>query len=71
MASAYFKFFASDKKSITGKSRDAEHKETIMKKLVALLLLTAMSQLTIACNTVEGAGQDIQSGGEAIEDAAN
>lgn len=41
-----------------------------MKKIITLFVVAAFSQLTIACNTVEGAGQDIQSGGEAIEDVA-
>ena len=33
--------------------------------LVALLLTTA------ACNTIRGAGRDVQSVGEAVEDASN
>lgn len=37
--------------------------------LVAGALLLAMSALT-ACNTVEGAGKDIKSGGKAIENTA-
>lgn len=36
---------------------------------LACLALGATSVLT-GCNTFEGAGQDIQNGGEAIEDAA-
>ena len=36
---------------------------------LACLVLGATSVLT-GCNTVEGAGQDIQNGGEVIEDAA-
>ena len=39
------------------------------KMLTLLALLLAIG--TTACNTVEGAGQDIQSAGEAIEDAAD
>lgn len=41
-----------------------------MRKLftaIALLSITALS----ACNTVAGAGEDIQAGGQAIEDTAN
>ena len=38
------------------------------KMLTLLALLLAIG--TTACNTVEGAGQDIQAAGEAIEDAA-
>lgn len=37
--------------------------------LTAGALLLALSSLT-ACNTVEGAGQDIKSGGKAIEETA-
>jgi len=40
-----------------------------MKKLVALILLVAIGGLS-ACNTIEGAGKDIQSGGDAVSDAA-
>lgn len=38
-----------------------------MLTLIALLLAFG----TTACNTVEGAGQDLQAAGNAIEDAAN
>jgi entericidin B len=40
-----------------------------MKKLVALILLVAIGELS-ACNTIEGAGKDIQSGGDAMSEAA-
>jgi entericidin B len=40
------------------------------KKLVAAALLMALAGLT-ACNTMEGAGQDIQSGGRALEKSAD
>jgi predicted small secreted protein len=40
-----------------------------MEKLVALILLVAIGGLS-ACNTIEGAGKDIQSGGDAVSDAA-
>ncbi len=40
-----------------------------MKKLVALILLVAIGGLA-GCNTIEGAGKDMQSGGEAVSDAA-
>lgn len=33
-------------------------------------VLVAMAVAAAACNTIEGAGEDIQKGGEAIEDAA-
>lgn len=41
-----------------------------MKRFIMYLMLAAMP-LMAACNTVEGVGEDVQSGGEAIEDAAN
>lgn len=40
------------------------------KKILAALLLSG-SLLVAACNTVEGAGRDVQSAGQAVEDAAN
>jgi predicted small secreted protein len=40
-----------------------------MKKLGVLILLVAIGGLS-ACNTIEGAGKDIQSGGDAVSDAA-
>lgn len=36
-----------------------------------LLLALACAGAMTGCNTMEGAGQDIQRGGEAIEDAAD
>ena len=40
-----------------------------MKKFIALMLLVSIAGL-IGCNTIEGAGKDIQSGGEAVSDTA-
>jgi predicted small secreted protein len=40
-----------------------------MKKLAALLVLVSIAGL-IGCNTMEGAGKDIQRGGEAVSDTA-
>jgi predicted small secreted protein len=43
-----------------------------MKKTVSALLLTAMFAALpalVGCNTVQGLGQDIQKGGQVIEDA--
>ncbi len=40
------------------------------KKILAVLLLSG-SLMIAACNTVEGAGQDVQSAGQAVEDAAD
>jgi predicted small secreted protein len=42
----------------------------MIRKLVTLALV-AGSFIVAACNTVEGAGQDVQSAGEAVEKAAN
>lgn len=41
-----------------------------MKKFTAFAMLCAMIFLT-GCNTMKGAGQDIQRGGEKLEDAAD
>lgn len=42
-----------------------------MKRLTALLLLALFSVGTLsACNTVKGAGQDVQKVGEKMEDKA-
>jgi predicted small secreted protein len=40
-----------------------------MKKFIALMVLVSIAGL-IGCNTIEGAGKDIQSGGEAVSDTA-
>jgi predicted small secreted protein len=40
------------------------------KKIVAALLLSSALVLS-ACNTVEGAGKDVQSAGKAVERTAN
>ncbi|TJZ72955.1 entericidin A/B family lipoprotein [Chitiniphilus eburneus] len=40
-----------------------------MKRLIALLGLTCLTLLS-ACNTVQGAGKDIEKGGEKIQGAA-
>jgi entericidin B len=44
-------------------------KEINMRYFIALFALMGVVNLA-ACNTVEGLGQDIQKGGEAIEKAA-
>ncbi len=41
-----------------------------MKKLVMILMLSGSVALA-ACNTVEGAGRDVQSVGNAVSDAAD
>ncbi len=40
------------------------------KKILAVLMALGMLGSVTACNTVKGAGKDIQRGGEKIEDAA-
>jgi entericidin B len=40
-----------------------------MKKLITLMVLVSIAGL-IGCNTIEGAGKDIQRGGEAVSDTA-
>lgn len=42
----------------------------MLRKLIYGLLASSLLLLT-ACNTMSGAGKDIQKGGEAIEDSAN
>ena len=41
-----------------------------MTRLITLLSLIAAFSLA-GCNTVEGVGEDVQSAGEAVEDAAD
>ncbi len=42
-----------------------------MKRLVALMLLSVFSIAVLSgCNTVAGAGKDVQKAGEKVEDAA-
>ncbi len=40
-------------------------------KILSTLLMLAFAVSLSACNTFEGAGKDIQRGGEKIEDAAD
>jgi predicted small secreted protein len=41
-----------------------------MTKTIATLLALSLAALLAGCNTVKGAGQDIQKAGNAIENAA-
>jgi entericidin B len=41
-----------------------------MKKFIALIVLVALGALA-GCNTVAGAGKDIERGGEKIQEKAN
>lgn len=49
---------------------DVSRRRCMTKNILALLLLSG-SLFVAACNTVEGAGRDVQSAGEAVEDAAD
>lgn len=40
-----------------------------MTKLIALIVLLSIGALT-GCNTIEGAGKDIERGGEKVQDTA-
>ena len=40
-------------------------------KLVSTLLILTFAAVLSACNTMEGAGKDIQKGGEKLENAAD
>jgi predicted small secreted protein len=44
---------------------------SMMKERVALLVLGAFGVGLAACNTVEGAGQDVKAAGSAVEKAAD
>ena len=46
------------------------HRSSFLALLTGLLLLLSIGSLT-ACNTVEGAGKDIENTGDAIQDAAD
>lgn len=41
-----------------------------MKSKILFVVLCAMAALTAGCNTIEGAGKDIERGGEKIQGAA-
>jgi len=52
--------------------RKPESLENPMKRLTALMLLALFTVGTLsACNTMKGAGQDVQKVGEKVEDSAN
>jgi predicted small secreted protein len=42
----------------------------MMKRLVALFVLSAVALLAAGCNTVEGLGKDVKAAGSGIEKAA-
>ena len=43
----------------------------MLKKLLAILMLSGMLGAIAGCNTMHGLGQDIERGGEKIQDKAN
>lgn len=43
----------------------------MIRKLLAILMLTGMLVTFAGCNTMEGVGEDVESGGESIEDSAD
>lgn len=45
-------------------------KGEIMKRQILFVVLCAAAALTAGCNTIEGAGKDIERGGEKIQGAA-
>ena len=56
---------------ITGvKAHLAEHKAGVQLMLSVLLLAAALLALS-GCNTMEGAGEDMEAAGESMSDAAN
>ena len=46
-------------------------RKIIMKKIISIVCVLAMSIGLSACNTFKGVGQDVQRGGEKIQDAAS
>ncbi len=45
--------------------------EKHMTRIATILAILALPILVAACNTMEGAGQDIQKGGQALENTAD
>lgn len=47
-------------------------RRTTMKKVIALSFALLMTAGALAgCNTIQGAGEDVERGGEAVQDAAS
>lgn len=42
----------------------------MIKRLLALLLVLGMTGGIVGCNTMEGAGEDVERGGEAVQEGA-
>ncbi|MFO7883923.1 MAG: entericidin A/B family lipoprotein [Desulfobacteraceae bacterium] len=45
--------------------------QSFLKNMIIILMLASLSFLTVSCNTMQGAGEDVESAGEAIQDAAD
>ena len=45
--------------------------DRLKRYLICVVLLVTTSCLLVGCNTVEGAGKDIESAGEGIQDLAD
>lgn len=43
----------------------------MIRRILAVLMLAGMLITFAGCNTMEGVGEDVESGGEAVEDAAD
>lgn len=41
-----------------------------MKKLISIFTILSFCTLLSACNTIEGAGKDIEKGGEKVQDVS-
>jgi predicted small secreted protein len=50
-----------------------ETESRLKRVLIAAIITVGVTAITAApgCNTIDGAGEDIESGGEAIQDAAD
>lgn len=46
-------------------------KQLSVKKLMAMLMVVGLVGGLAGCNTVAGAGKDVERGGEAVQDAAH
>ncbi len=48
------------------------NEDAMMKRMISLILVSLFSlSLLSGCNTMRGAGEDIEAGGEAVQDASN
>lgn len=45
--------------------------QTMMKKLMAVLMVAGLVGGLAGCNTIAGAGKDVERGGEAVQGAAH